>query len=161
RSVEGILWIHMSVATVPITTLLLAPAFRLTDASLEEASRSSGAGSIYTLRRITLPLIAPAALTAMFAGLIRSLEAFEVEQLLGTPVGIYVYATRIYDLIRYEPPKFSQAMALSSFVLCILLLLSLCYQHILAKRHYATITGRGMSLRPLLAGRWRYAATAI
>jgi iron(III) transport system permease protein len=160
-SVPGILWVHMSVATVPLMTLLLVPAFRAMDASLEEASRCSGAGSFYTLRRITLPLILPAALTAMFAGLIRSLEAFEVEQLLGTPVGIYVYATRIYDLITYEPPKFSDAMALSSLVLGILFLLSLGYQQILARRSFATVTGRGMSARPLLAGRWRYFAAAL
>jgi iron(III) transport system permease protein len=155
-SVVGILWVHMSVATVPIMTLLLAPAFRMTDASMEEASRSSGAGTFYTLWRITLPLIFPAALTAMFAGLIRSLEAFEVEQLLGTPSGIYVYATRIYDLITYEPPKFSEAMALSSFVLGVLLVLSFAYQSILARRKFATLAGRGMSLRPMLIGRWRY-----
>jgi iron(III) transport system permease protein len=160
RSISGILWVHMSVATVPIMTLLLAPAFRMIDASLEEASRSSGASAFYTSRRITLPLLLPAALTAMFAGLIRTLEGFEVEQLLGAPIGIYVYATRIYDLIRYEPPRFSEAMALSSLVLCILLLLSLGYQHIVARRHFATVTGRGMSVRPLRAGRWRYWAAA-
>jgi iron(III) transport system permease protein len=161
NSVYGILWVHMSVATVPLMTLLLTPAFRMLDASLEEAARCSGATAFYILRRITLPLILPSALTAMFAGLIRSLEAFEVEQLLGAPAGINVYATRIYDLITYEPPKFPEAMALSSFILCILLLLSLGYQRVIARRSFATITGRGMSARPLLVGRWRYIAAAL
>ncbi len=52
-------------------------------------------------------------LTALIAGFIRSLELFEVEQFLGTPVGIMVYATRIYDLIATDPPVYPEAMALS------------------------------------------------
>jgi iron(III) transport system permease protein len=161
QSVPGIMWVHMSVATVPVMTMLLAPAFRMMDASLEEASRVCGSGNGRTLRRITLPLIFPACLTALLAGLIRSLEAFEVEQLLGPPSGIYVYATRIYDLINYEPPKFAQAMALSTFILCVLCLLALGYQRAIARRNFATVSGRGMSARPLAAGRWRYAASAV
>src|SRR3954454_7161776 len=95
QSVPGILWVHMSLSTIPVMTMLLAPAFRLLDASLDEAGRMSGPSQWQMLRRITLPLLAPAILTALLAGLIRSLEAFEIEQLLGTRAGIYVYATRI------------------------------------------------------------------
>src|SRR5207248_10950524 len=112
------------------------------------------------LRRVTLPLLLPAVLTALLAGLIRSLEAFEIEQLLGSRVGIYVYATRIYDLINFQPPQFPQAMALSTAILGILFVLALLYQQATATRRYATVTGRGMSLRPLQAGRWRYVASA-
>lgn len=161
NSILGILWVHMSIATVPVMTILLAPAFRMMDASMEEASRSCGATNWQTLRRITLPLILPASLTAMLAGLIRSLEAFEVEQLLGARVGIFVYATRIYDLINYQPPQFPQAMALSTFILGMLCILALLYQRIVSTRNYATIMGRGMSVRPLLTGRWRYAASGV
>src|SRR5438067_1536711 len=121
------------------------------DGSLDEAGRMSGASQWQMLRRITLPLLAPAILTALLAGLIRSLEAFEIEQLLGTRAGIYVYATRIYDLINYEPPQFPQAMALSTAILGILFVLALLYQQATATRRYATVTGRGMSMRPLQA----------
>ncbi|MBI3014651.1 MAG: iron ABC transporter permease [Candidatus Tectomicrobia bacterium] len=160
QSVVGILWVHMSIATVPVMTMLLAPAFRIMDASMEEVSRTCGAKNWQTLRRITFPLILPASLTAVLAGLIRSLEAFEVEQLLGSRSGIYVYATRIYDLINYQPPQIPQAMALSTLILGVLCLLALLYQRIVSSRNYATVTGRGMSMRPLLTGRWRYAASA-
>lgn len=160
RSIPGIMWVHLSVATVPVMTMLLTPAFRLLDASLEEVSRSAGAGNWQTLRRITLPLLLPASMTALLAGLIRSLEAFEVEQFLGTRVEIYVYATRIFDLIRYEPAQWTQAMALSTLVLGVLFILALLYQRFILSRQYATLTGRGVAMRPLLAGRWRYAASA-
>ena len=58
------------------------------------------------LRRITLPLLSPAILTVTIAGLIRSLEAFEIEQLLGTPAGIDVYSTRIFEMVSWERPAF-------------------------------------------------------
>jgi len=159
-SVGGILWVQMSIATVPVMTMLLAPAFRMLDGSVEEAARTCGASTWQTLRRVTAPLLAPAIFTAVLAGLIRSLEAFEIEQLLGTPKGIYVYATRIYDLINFQPPQFPQAMALSTFVLGVLLVLALVYQRLVGQRRLATVGARGSTTRPLLSGRWRYAASA-
>ena len=158
-SIPGILWVQMSIATVPVMTMLLTPAFRMLDASVEEAARTCGASNWHTLRRITAPILMPAVLTAVLAGLIRSLEAFEIEQLLGTPKGIYVYATRIFDLINFQPPQFPQAMALSTFVLGILLILAVVYQRAVGRRGHASVGTRGSATRPLLAGRWRYLAS--
>ena len=72
-----------------------------------------------------------------------SSDLARVEQVVGRPAGIYVYSTRIYDLITWEPPLFAEAMALSTFVLGILLLMALVYQRAAEGRQYATITGRG------------------
>ncbi len=158
-SVAGILWVHMTLTTVPVMTILLIPALTQFDAAIEESSLVSGAGPWGTLRRITFPLLSPAILTVVIAGLIRSLEAFEIEQVLGTPAGIGVYATRIYDLVSWEPPRFPGAMALSTFFLGVLLLLALFYQRFTGQREYVTVTARGLSLRPLAVGRWRYAVS--
>jgi iron(III) transport system permease protein len=99
-------------------TIVLAPAFRQMDASFEESARICGSGPVRTLRRIVLPLLKPAILVVAIAGFIRSLEAFEIEQIIGIPAGIYVYGTRIYDLVRWDPPLYSQAMALSTIFCC-------------------------------------------
>ncbi|MSQ72431.1 MAG: iron ABC transporter permease [Betaproteobacteria bacterium] len=162
NSVSGIIWVHLSLSTVPVMVILLAPALRQLDSSVEEAADMSGASVLTTLHRITIPLIAPAILTAFVAGFIRSLEVFEVEQLLGTPVGIFVYATRIYDLISADPPLYSQAMALSALFLAILLVAAFAYQHYIGRlSSRATLTGRGTRLQPRLRGRWAWAASAI
>lgn len=155
-SVSGIVWVHLTSTIVPVMTILLMPALRQMDASMEEAARISGAGPFYTIRRVLLPMLAPALLTVFLAGVIRGLEAFEIEQLLGTRVGIYVYATRIYDLIQSDPPDYPQAMALSTVFLAILLLLALLYQWVVSQRQVATISGRGASFRPMELGRSRY-----
>jgi iron(III) transport system permease protein len=159
-SVAGILWIHMTAATVPVMVILLGPAIRQLDASLEESARVCGAGPFQIFRKITLPILAPAILTGALAGFIRGLEAFEVEQIIGRPAGIFVYATRIYDLITWEPPLFPEAMALSTFVLTILVLIAVVYQRTTVGRYHATLTGRGVTFRRLTTGPWRYAVAA-
>ncbi len=156
----GILWIHLTLVTVPVMTILLTPAFRQLDASFEEGSRVCGAGARTTLVRIVVPLLLPTLLVVLIASLIRSLEAFEVEQVIGIPAKIYVYGTRIYDLVNWEPPRFSQAMALSTLFLGVLLLLIFAQQSMRATQ-YATLTGRGMSFRAVSIGGWRYVATAF
>lgn len=161
-SVEGILWVHLTLTSIPIMVILLSPAMRRFDASYEEAASMSGVGAVRTLRRVTLPLLAPAVLTALLAGLIKSLEVFEVERILGTPVGIDVYATRIYDLVTWEPPRYAQGMALSTLFLVLLLLVALVYQR-LSKRYggNATVTGRAVRLQPRMRGRWSYVLSGI
>jgi iron(III) transport system permease protein len=161
NSVGGILWVHMTLSTVPIMVILLAPALRQMDATLEQAARVCGSSPLQSLRHVVIPVLAPALLTAVVAGLIRGLEAFEIEQLLGTPAGIYVYATRVYDLMNVEPPQFPQAMALSTFFLLMLFVLAFTYQLYTERRTYATITGRGASFRAIPSGRWRWIASGL
>lgn len=160
-SLSGIVWIHLTATTIPIMTILLTPVLRQIDASLEEAARMCGAGFWQTFRRVLIPLLGPAIFTVFLASLIRGLEAFQIELLIGKPIGVFVYATRIYDLIQWEPPLFPQAMALSTVFLGILFLLALFYQRYTAKRSYATVTGRGVSFRPMDIGRGRYLISVL
>ena len=159
-SVGGILWVHIVASSVPVMVLLLGPAVRQLDASFEEVGRVCGSGPFAVFRTITLPILAPAILTGTLAGFIKSLEAFEVEQLLGRPANIYVYSTRIYDLVSWEPPKFASAMALSTFVLIVLLLIAVTYQYFGRRGDFATILGRGAGFQQLRIGRLRWLIAA-
>ena len=148
-SLGGITWVHLTLSTIPIMVILIEPAQRLIDSSYEEASTMSGAGLLVTLRRVTLPLIVPTLLIAFIAGLIKSLEAFEVEQLLGVPARIFVYSTRVFNLLGFIPPDQPQSLALSTFFLAILTLLVVCYRLLLRwARMTATLTGKGARLLP-------------
>jgi iron(III) transport system permease protein len=155
-SVGGILWVHVIASSVPVMVVLLGPAIRQLDASFEEIGRVCGSRPFEVFRRITLPLLAPAILTGTLAGFIKSLEAFEVEQLLGRPADIFVYSTRIYDLASWEPPNFKAAMVLSTVVLLVLLAVAALYQRLNRRFDYATILGRGASFRRLRIGRARW-----
>jgi len=155
-SIGGILWVHVVSSSVPVMVVLLGPAIRQLDASFEEIGRVCGSRPLQVFRRITLPILAPAILTGTLAGFIKSLEAFEVEQLIGRPADIFVYSTRIYDLASWEPPDFKAAMALSTVVLIVLLVIAVLYQRLNRRYDYATILGRGASFRQLRIGRIRW-----
>jgi iron(III) transport system permease protein len=151
----GITWVHISATTVPVMVLLLGPAIRALDRSMEDSARMSGAGRVATLRFIVAPLILPSLLVATIACLIRSLEAFEIELYLGLPAGIRVYATKIHELAVWEPPRYAPAMALSVPFVAILFLLAMAHQRFLQKRNFVTVTGKSAPGTPIDLGRWR------
>lgn len=161
NSISGIIWVHMTASSVPVMVILLAPAIRQMDKSQEEAARMSGAKPAQILNHVTIPLLFTAIATGTMLGFIRGLEAFEVEQLLGPPVGIYVYTTRVFDLVNWEPPRFADAMALSTLVLVFLVGLAAVHRRLVSKRSHATLLGRGISTGELAVGRWRYAISIV
>lgn len=152
----GITWVHLTATTVPVMVILTQPLLRSFEASLEEAARMCGARPLYAVRRIVIPLLVPGLLAVLLAGLISGIEAFQIEKILGTPVRIEVFGSRIYNLVSDEPPRWGAAMALSSLLLVVLAILAILYRSIVSKRQFATISGRGVSFRPVDIGRKKY-----
>lgn len=157
----GIIWAHLTATSIGVKVLLLTPAFRNLSAELEESSRIAGVGPAATLLHIVVPVMMPAILVSTILGVIRSLEAFEIELILGVPIGIEVYSTKIYEFVSQEPPHFPAATALSTIFLGILLLLVVLQRLYLGRKIYTTLTGRGFSRRPLPLGRWRTLAFVL
>jgi iron(III) transport system permease protein len=156
----GIVWVHLT-TTLGVKVLLLAPAFRNLDAALEEASRTCGVSTLGTVWRVVVPIMAPAILVATILGLIRSLDAFEIELLLGTPIRLYVYSTKIRELVTFEPPNYATATALGTVLLLALLLLVALQRWYLGRRLYRTVSGHGFSTRETPLGRWRWPTFAL
>ncbi len=156
----GIVWAHLGAYTTAVKVMLLTPAFRNMDSALEEASRVSGAGRTGTLIRITLPAMAPALLVVLVIAMMRGMQAFEIELILGAPVKFYVYSTKIYDLVLQEPPQYGPAMALSTIALLMLTPLIVLQQWVSHRRDYTTIGGR-YQVRRVRLGRWRHAAFVL
>ena len=154
-SYGGIIWASITF-WASIIFILITPAFRGMDASLEESSRTLGGSGLTTLRKITVPMLAPAILGVTILVLIRFMESFETELMLGYPAGIYVYATKIWWLLGTMPADFPQAMALSIIFLVIILIMILGQWLLIGKKQFVTITGRGFATRPMRIGRWKY-----
>lgn len=157
----GIIWVHLSASGLGVKVLLLTPAFRNMDAALEETSRVCGTTALGTLRRIVVPIMTPAILVAMTLGLIRSLEAFEIELLLGVPIGLNVYSTKIYEFVARSPSQYAPATALGTLFLLVLLALLVLQAWVTRSRSYHTVTGHGFSTRPTTLGPWRYPVCAL
>lgn len=139
--------------------LFMAAAFRSMDPALEEASVTSGAGTVRTFFSITLRLMLPAALAVSLLIFIRGIEDFEVPALLGIPAGIYVLSTEIYLSVRRPPTDFNLAATISMFYLLVALGgLYLYFKSTRITERFAVITGKGFQPRIIHLGRWRLPA---
>ena len=138
----GIVAAHLLSGGIAAQVMLLTPAFRNLDASLEEASFASGEHMLGTLRRIVVPLLAPTILVVMLLGIVRGLEGFETELVLGTPAGIDVFGTKIYRITQRDPPEYGTATAMSMAIMAISLPLIVLQQGYSRRRSYATISGK-------------------
>ncbi len=154
-SISGIVWANLMGNGIAIKVMLLTPAFRNMDASMEEAARVSGASDLRTMLRVTLPLMVSPMMLVFALQLLRMFQSFETEQLLGVPFGFYVYSTMIFDMVRQEPPLYGQATSLASITLLVVALIIPMQRWILNRRNYATITG---SFKPGLVDlkKWKW-----
>ena len=156
-TVPGIVWANLMGHGISIKVMLLTPAFRNMDSTLEEAARVGGASNLRTLFKVTLPLMITPLVNIFALQLLRVFQSFETEYLLGMPFGFYVYSTKIYTLIRNAVPNYGEATVLASLTLVIIALIVPLQRWIIERRRYTTITG---SFRPGLIdlGIWNYAA---
>ncbi|MFB3121675.1 MAG: ABC transporter permease [Candidatus Binatia bacterium] len=156
----GIIWAHLMANAISAKVMLLTPAFRRMDASMEEASQMSGAGTLLTMIRITIPIMTPVIVVVLLLGVIRSFAYFETELLLGIPWGFYVFSTMIVDLASQEPPLVNQAAALGSVILVFLAFFIAFQRRLIAGRQFTTVTGR---FKPKIIdlGVWKLPATVF
>ncbi len=160
-SYGGVIW-HMMQYSVPFLFLLIVDAFRAMDPSLEEASRMCGASRWKTFRRITLQLMLPVLTSAAILSFIRGIENFESPLFFGTPAGIRVITTEIYDSINQRsPPQYQYATAVSFVIMALMFLLVLLQWVILRGRSFQTVTGKGYSPTVMKLGRWRWVTFAF
>lgn len=152
-SIPGIVWANLMGHGIAIKVMLLTPAFRNMDASLEEAARVGGASNLLTLFQVTLPLMISPMILVFALQLLRVFQSFETEYLLGVPFGFYVYSTKVYALVRDAVPNYGEATVLASITLLVIGLIIPLQRWILERRRYTTITG---AFRPGLIdlGRW-------
>jgi iron(III) transport system permease protein len=156
-SVGGIVWAKLMADGIAFQVILLTPAFRNMDGALEEASRVSGAASVRTMLRVTVPVMSSPIVLLLALQVIKVFQGFETEWILGARWGFFVYSTLIYRLVRLETiPQYADAIVLASITLLIIALVVPVQRWVLGRRTYTTVVG---SFRPALIdlgrrGRW-------
>lgn len=152
----GVVW-HMMQYSVPFLFLLLVDAFRAMDPALEESSRMSGATRTQTFWRVTAMLMLPMLTSAFILSFIRGIEAFESPVIFGTPAGIEVLTTEIYNLIAQQAtPNYQAATAYGFLSVALLLALVVLRWRLLGGRSFTTVSGKGYSPRVTPLGPWRW-----
>ena len=151
----GIIWVHLMTNSISVKVMLLSPVFRNMDASLEDASRISGAGSLRTLLRVTVPVMTPAMATLLLVSVLRAVQSVEIELLLGLRFNFFVFGSKIFDLVRNEPPNFGAATAMGILVLGAVIPLILIHRWATVRRRFTTISGKyDANIQHLRQWRW-------
>ena len=157
----GMVWVQ-SLEMTPLAYLLMAAAMQSIDPRLEEASSIAGAGTWPTFRRVTLPLLLPAAAAAALLLFIQTVESFEVPLLLGGRARVAVYTTEVYFNTSRMPTDWGLSSTYSMILLLLAMVLLFVYFRLV--RHgerYQTITGKDYRPRRIDLGRWKYLACAL
>jgi len=161
-SFGGVVW-HMSQYSISFAFLIIVEAFRRMDPSLEEAARMCGASQLRTFRNITLRLMLPVIASCSVLSFIRGMESLESPLFFGTPAGIKVAVTEIYNSINQDFVPNYQYAAAFSIVITMLMFLVIVFQWWLIgnSRSYQTVGGRGFRPGIIRLGAWRWVAFAF
>jgi iron(III) transport system permease protein len=149
------------IALAPLVFILTAPSMRTIDPSLEEAGMIGGGSSWQVMRRVTLPLLAPALFAAIIFTGITAVGAFDIPAVIGLSNRVYTFSTLLYQLSYPVSgfPDYGATAAGGAALIVIALALSVLYARVLKQaRQYQTVTGK--AYRPRLAhlGGWAWLA---
>jgi len=107
------------VISLPYTVLILMPRLGQIDASLAEAAYDLGAGPLTTFRRVTLPLILPAVVSALLVAFTTSFVEYAVPSFLAGPR--QTFPIFLYSALRF-PSQLPQVIAVAVVVICLTVL---------------------------------------
>jgi iron(III) transport system permease protein len=156
-SLPAMVWVF-GLACVPLGYLFLLPVFLSFDPSLEESAYIAGSRPLRTMFRITFPLALPAFFSAYILNFLRGLRSFETPVLQGSPGGIDVFVSRVYDALSVEyNPGLATAYSSVLIVLSVVILLVYVRTTRFSER-FATITGKGYRVKVIDIGKWKYLA---
>lgn len=156
----GIVATHFFTHGVAIKVMLLTPAFRNLDATLEEASTVTGASSLRTLARVTVPVLTPTIVTILVLSLVHAFRSVEVELILGMPVNFFLFGSKVFDLATSDPPMHGAATALGTIIMLFMFPMIIWHRRLTTRRRFTTVTSRFKPQVLSLRG-WKWAAFAL
>jgi iron(III) transport system permease protein len=141
---------------VPYVFMNVSAAMQSFDSSLEEASRLSGAGYFTTLRRVTLPALAPSIGAGFLLSTWFGFGMFSIAAIIGTPAQIDVIAVRIVELLTFSfPPEEDLALGLSAIIMLFVGVSYYIQFRILKASRFGSIGGKGGVQNIIRLGPWR------
>ena len=139
----GLVWVY-ALYFVPFIYIIVAAALRNLDPALEEASRTSGAGLGRTLRKVTLPAVRPALLSALVLVVIIGLSQYSIPRIIAPNAGLDILSVRIIRMLAVEyPPRTGEAVVVSGLLFIVILSAWLFQRRATRAGTHATISGRG------------------
>jgi iron(III) transport system permease protein len=144
----------------PFVILLFGNALRQLDTTLEDSARVMGAGSGVIARKIILPLMRPALVSAATLIFAKCLGDFGVSYILGVPVGYDVLATSLFRALATNQSGMGALLALTIVTLGSVSILLDMYL-LKEARRFVVIGSKGSMNRTTALGRYRLPAAGL
>ena len=122
--------------------LLVSAALNSINSELEEMGEIQGAGKAMILRKITLPLVLPAILSAVILTFSKAIGTFGTINYLGSPVQYYTLSSQLYMNINSRDTQTGFAMAILMIIIASIAVF-VNQKLIGSRKSYATIGGKG------------------
>ncbi len=135
----------------PLVYLFCATSAKAADATLEDAGRMMGAGSLRVIWSISIPLMRPAIIYSSLLVFIGSLEMLSVPLVFGRPVGLEFFTTFLYSRgFGGITPDYGLLGAAAAILLVIISVL-LALQGLLLRNASRFVTVKGKAQRQKVA----------
>lgn len=142
------------------TYLLVSSALNSINSELEEMGEIQGASKALILRKITLPLVLPAMLSAVILTFSKAIGTFGVINYLGSPVSFRTLSSELYSNSKSQNTQTAFAMAI--LMICIACISVFINQKLIGgRKSYATIGGKGGRSTPIGLGGWKPIITIL
>jgi len=119
-SLKALLVMHVLIS-IPYGVLVILPRLNTLDPSIGEAARDLGAGAVTSFYRVTLPLIAPAIMSAFLIAFTISFDEVAIANFL-VPPGANTFPTYLYNNAR-TPYLRPQTVAIAGLIIAASLLI--------------------------------------
>ncbi len=155
-----IVWTQ-AVHIYPFAFVFIANAFAQFNQEFFDAGKILGGGKFYILRRLTIPLLAPAILNSAILVFAYAMAEFAPAMLLGGPAGVYVLTTQIWFLTTTFPTDLNLAAILAIILMVCTFTALIVSQSYLGRRKFTTVTGKASRIEIIPLGRWKNVALLI
>lgn len=133
----------MSLHLFPFLYLILRNAILQVGSNKEEAAAVHGASFLYSLRRVTLPLIFASYVMGALLIFVKTLAEFGTPATFGRRIGYFVLTTEIQASISSWPVDFGKATSLASLLLLACLVLWYIQSVVVRRNSYNLVGGKG------------------
>lgn len=139
----GGLVLAMSFHVFPFMVTMIKNAILNIGINLEESASVGGAGFLYRLRKVVLPLLTGNYAIAMLLVFVKTLSEYGAPSTLGNRIGFYVFTTDIHRYATTSPIDFGKASSLSSVLVLICMIMWWIQNNTTSKHTYNLLGGKG------------------
>lgn len=140
----------------PLVFIFVKSALDLVSSEMEDAANILGAGTVTTMRKVTLPLVWPAILGGFIIVFLETIALFGTPAIIGIPARINVVTTQLWQFFEY-PVRMEVAAAYAMPLLLITIAMIGVQKLMLARKGFVSQTGKGGERREVKLGAWRWA----